>query len=236
MARNTLLNAALMATAAVTAVSARAGKTINGTTYAGALTYGHHIFEVSADITIPDCSDGLPANDFSTYTSDGWVGLDAYNLTGGLIQTGVTTDFQVGDVIRARVVADSPTDATSGSTYLENLATCEKFEKHYTNQNYTLAGGNVQWVVESQLYLTVLGPEGQLGARYTPWVFENAKYKTKDGDVVTEHILEMDKPEDHLLDTILGNYTIAKGIFDQPGKVQVNYTTPDGYVLQGYYP
>jgi hypothetical protein len=38
---------------------------------------------------------------------------------------------------------------------------------------------DVEWVVESQLQLTVLGPEGSLGARYTLWVFEDAVYRTK---------------------------------------------------------
>jgi hypothetical protein len=38
---------------------------------------------------------------------------------------------------------------------------------------------DVEWVVESQLQFTELGPEGQLGARYTPWIFENAEYLTK---------------------------------------------------------
>jgi hypothetical protein len=42
-----------------------------------------------------------------------------------------------------------------------------------------LALTDVEWVVESQLQFTELGPEGQLGARYTLWIFENAEYLTK---------------------------------------------------------
>ena len=53
----------------------------------GALHYGSDIVEVSADIVIPTCSVGLPQNSYSTYTSDGWVGLSAYGYK-GLIQTG----------------------------------------------------------------------------------------------------------------------------------------------------
>jgi hypothetical protein len=68
---------------------------------------------------------------------------------------------------------------SSGTTYLENLSTGEKLETSYSNQNFTLSLTDVEWVVESQLQLTVLGPLGLLGARYTPWVFEDAEYRTK---------------------------------------------------------
>jgi hypothetical protein len=48
-----------------------------------------YISEVSADITIPDCTAGLPKDEYSEYTSDGWVGLSAFNsVQSGLIQTG----------------------------------------------------------------------------------------------------------------------------------------------------
>jgi len=69
--------------------------------------------------------------------------------------------------------------SNSGNTYLENLSTGENLETSYSNQNHTLALTDVEWVVESQLQFTELGPEGQLGARYTPWIFENAEYLTK---------------------------------------------------------
>ena len=78
--------------------------------------------------------------------------------------------------MRARVVAHSE---NSGTTYLENLSTGEKLETSYSNQSYTLKLTDVEWVVESQLEFTELGPEGLLGARYTPWIFENAEYLTK---------------------------------------------------------
>jgi hypothetical protein len=55
----------------------------------GAVHFGQDIFEVSADITIPDCTAGLPKDKYSEYTSDGWVGLSAFNPDqSGLIQTG----------------------------------------------------------------------------------------------------------------------------------------------------
>ena len=85
-------------------------------------------------------------------------------------------NLHAGDVVRARVVAHS---SNSGNTYLENLSTGEKLETSYSNQNHTLALTDVEWVVESQLQFTELGPEGQLGARYTLWIFENAEYLTK---------------------------------------------------------
>jgi hypothetical protein len=87
-----------------------------------------------------------------------------------------STDFHAGDVVHARVVAHSE---SSGTTYLENLSTSEKLETSYSNQNFTLSLTDVEWVVESQLQLTVLGPEGSLGARYTPWVFEDTVYRTR---------------------------------------------------------
>jgi hypothetical protein len=79
-------------------------------------------------------------------------------------------------VVRTRVVGHSP---SSGTTYLENLRTHEQFETSYHNQTHELTFTDVEWVTESQLQLTVLGPEGQLGARYTPWVFNNAKFCTQ---------------------------------------------------------
>ena len=87
-----------------------------------------------------------------------------------------STNFHIGDVIHARVVAHSE---NLGTTYLENPSTGEKLETSYSNQTHTLKLGDVDWVVESQLQLTELGPEGSLGARYTPWIFENAEYLTK---------------------------------------------------------
>jgi hypothetical protein len=41
---------------------------------------------------------------------------------------------------------------------------------------------------------------------------------------------------DHMIDTVLGGYKIAEGIFDKPGKLQVNYTTPANYTVPGLDP
>jgi len=43
-------------------------------------------------------------------------------------------------------------------------------------------------------------------------------------------------PDDHLIDTNLGGYKIAEGIFDGPGKPQVNFTTPANYTVPGLDP
>jgi hypothetical protein len=109
--------------------------------------------------------DGTPSS-YAVWTEWAPAGPVFYN----------STNFHVGDVIHARVVAHSE---NSGTTYLENLSTGEKLETSYSNQTHTLKLGDVEWVVESQLQLTELGPEGSLGARYTPWIFENAEYCTK---------------------------------------------------------
>jgi hypothetical protein len=39
-----------------------------------------------------------------------------------------------------------------------------------------------------------------------------------------------------MIDTVLGGYKIAEGIFDKPGKLQVNYTTPANYTISGLDP
>lgn len=127
-------------------------------------------------------------------------------------------------------------------------------ETSYSNQNHTLALADVEWVVESQLQFTELGPEGQLGARYTPWIFENAEYITKGKQArvtiawkhhMTDHSCEIDSdhqkchkfnlntPDDHLIDTVLEGVKIAEGIFDKPGKLQVNHTTATNYTVPG---
>lgn len=87
-----------------------------------------------------------------------------------------SADFQAGDVVHARVVAYSN---SSGTTYLENRRTGERFETSYQNQTNKLGLGDAEWITESQLSFGPLGPEGRLGAKYTPWRFENATYRTR---------------------------------------------------------
>jgi len=60
-----------------------------------------------------------------------------------------------------------------------NRRTGQKLETSYTDQKHQLTLGDAEWVTESQLQLTILGPEGSLGAKYTPWQFKHAQYRTK---------------------------------------------------------
>jgi hypothetical protein len=67
---------------------------LNGFTQ-GIVNYNTGIVGASVDIIVPECHPGTPYNTYSTYTSDGWVGISAYpgsdNVKGqsyGLIQTG----------------------------------------------------------------------------------------------------------------------------------------------------
>jgi len=53
-----------------------------------------------------------------------------------------------------------------------------------------------------------------------------------DGD----HKFDLKTPNDHMIDTVLGGYKIAEGIFDKPGKLQVNDTTPANYTVSGLDP
>jgi hypothetical protein len=57
------------------------------------VNYDTGVIGASVDIIIPTCSVGTPNNTYSTYTSDGWVGISAYRGpdtpgTYGLLQTG----------------------------------------------------------------------------------------------------------------------------------------------------
>ena len=47
------------------------------------------------------------------------------------------------------------------------------------------------------------------------------------------HKFNLNTPDDHLIDTNLGGYKLAEGIFDGLGKLQVNYTTPANYTVPG---
>jgi hypothetical protein len=63
-------------------------------------------------------------------------------------------------------------------------------------------------------------------------------YKTNpfcetDGKRRASHKFDLGTSDDHLIDTVLGGYKIAEGIFDEPGKLQVNYTTPANYTVPG---
>ncbi|KAF9690931.1 hypothetical protein EKO04_011223 [Ascochyta lentis] len=248
----------ILATASTNAAPTDAASTTGGarkhsSNYAGGVIYGEDIVEVNADITISTCTVGLPRRDFNQYTSDGWIGLGAYARR-GLIQAGVTchvdvsspatysvwtewapdppvfynsTDLQPGDVIHARVVAHSK---TSGATYLENRRTGEKFETSYTNQTNELNLGDVEWVTESQLEIGMFGPEGSLGARYTPWRFQNATYKTGDQKIFS---FDSSNPNAHLIDTILEDVQIATAYSNNSGSLEVAYTTPNNYTIPG---
>jgi hypothetical protein len=54
-----------------------------------------------------------------------------------------------------------------------------------------------------------------------------------DGKRHASHKFNLNTPDDHLIDTNLGSYKLAGGIFDGPGKLQVNYTTPANYTVPG---
>ena len=54
-----------------------------------------------------------------------------------------------------------------------------------------------------------------------------------DGKRHASHKFNLNTPDDHLIDTNLGGYKLAEGIFDGPGKLQVNYTTPANYTIPG---
>jgi hypothetical protein len=59
----------------------------------GVVNYSTRITGASVDITIPECRVGTPNTTYSTYTSDGWVGISAYRgpddaASYGLLQTG----------------------------------------------------------------------------------------------------------------------------------------------------
>jgi len=53
---------------------------------------------------------------------------------------------------------------------------------------------------------------------------------TTDGKKQT---FDLSGPNDHILDTVLGGYKIAEGIFDGRGHLQVNFTTPSNYTVPG---
>ncbi|KEQ68102.1 concanavalin A-like lectin/glucanase, partial [Aureobasidium namibiae CBS 147.97] len=171
--------------------------------FQGGVRFGEDLREISADITVPTCSVGQPYSPYSTYESDGWVGMGGYSKVGGLIQTGVScfaqkgtstsykiwteyfpalqdfyndTDIQAGDVISARVVAHNK---TSGTTYLHNKRTGKRYSTTYINQTSELTFRDVEWITESRLYLNILGPQGHLDAKYTPWQFRDARYVSK---------------------------------------------------------
>jgi hypothetical protein len=57
-----------------------------------------------------------------------------------------------------------------------------------------------------------------------------------DGVRHRRHKFDLKTPNDHMIDTVLGGYKIAEGIFDKPGKLQVNYTTPTNYTISGLDP
>lgn len=87
------------------------------------------------------------------------------------------TDIQAGDIISARVVAHNK---SSGTTYLHNKRTGKKHSTTYTNQTSAeLTFRDAEWITESRLYLTKLGPEGHFDAKYTPWQFRDARYVSK---------------------------------------------------------
>jgi len=48
-----------------------------------------------------------------------------------------------------------------------------------------------------------------------------------------QHKFTLSTPDDHMLDTILGGYKIAESIYDNPGHLQVNFTTPSNYTVPG---
>ncbi|KEQ75203.1 concanavalin A-like lectin/glucanase, partial [Aureobasidium namibiae CBS 147.97] len=219
----------------------------------GAVHSGKHLREVSADIVLPKCSVGLPYSQYDTYESDGWVGIGGYSA-GGLIQTGVScyvqqgkdpyykmwTEFypaletfyedenlRAGDVISARVVAHSE---SSGTTYLHNKRTGKKFSKTYTNETSELNFEDVEWVTESRLFTNQLGPQGSPDAKFTPWEFRNAAYAHKGGKKQKFRLVT----GSHMLDTVLNNATIAKGILISPGHIQVNDTTPTNFTVPGF--
>lgn len=56
----------------------------------GGVSYDTDIMEVSVDITIPECTPGLPKYDYVPYQSNAWVGMSAFSTTDepGLLQTG----------------------------------------------------------------------------------------------------------------------------------------------------
>jgi hypothetical protein len=61
------------------------------------VNFADGIVEVSGDIIIPDCTPGLPYMYYSDYTTDGWIGMNGWDLPPasnaslnvGLLQTGV---------------------------------------------------------------------------------------------------------------------------------------------------
>jgi len=54
-----------------------------------------------------------------------------------------------------------------------------------------------------------------------------------DGERRESHKFNLKTLNDHMIDTVLGGYKIAEGIFDKPGKLQVNFTTPANYTVPG---
>ena len=54
-----------------------------------------------------------------------------------------------------------------------------------------------------------------------------------DGGRHTSHKFELKSPDDHMVDTVLSGIEIAGGIYDEPGKLQVKYTTPANYTVPG---
>jgi hypothetical protein len=126
----------------------------------------------------------------------------------------------------------------------------------YTNQTKALTFGDAEWVVESRLSLTILGPEGHFDAKYTPWQFHDAEYVVegqfhkfiirskvhqltiadlddkKHGE--KKHKFELNNGS-HLLDAVIGGYKISEGLYDGPGHIQVNDTTPANYTVPGFY-
>jgi hypothetical protein len=73
----------------------------------GVVNYGTKITGASADITVPECRVGTPNTTYSTYTSDGWVGISAYRgpddaASYGLLQTGSYMPTML--IVNARIV------------------------------------------------------------------------------------------------------------------------------------
>lgn len=77
--------------------------------------------------------------------------------------------------MHARVIAHN---ATSGTTRLVNNRTGEVLSHDYVNVPWPLKFDNVQWITEAQNYNNPWNV-AVYDATYTPWRFENAKYRTK---------------------------------------------------------
>lgn len=153
--------------------------------------------------------------------------------------------------MRANVVAHSTIE---GTCTLTNTRTGEVLTRTYTNMTaYPLTLSDVEWITESQLQQTELGATGVRGASYTPWRWENATYSTigesrfrrrtlhrnytlltlsgnLDGTTKT---YTLSTPNDHTVYDVLAGVKIAEGIYNGPGSIQVNNTTPSNYTLRG---